>query len=176
MLIKAYGLFWQADEVNWNPGTGNRGQFLLLGRIGWTRNKVIAADFRRQRGLYILYNDYGPYYVGLNRQLDLGTRLKQHRSDVHAGKWDRFSWFGFCNVLESRDELGLQVNKLMTEYAIGRPNQEIADMEALLIKALGTPVNLKKMRFQSARQWTHVRLDQVESVMSRLRPGQGHQR
>ncbi len=175
MLIKAYGLFWRADEVDWNPGTGNRNQFRLLGRIGWTGGRIIAADFRRQRGLYILYNDYGPYYVGLNRLRDLGTRLKEHQHDLHAGKWDRFSWFGFCSVLEARDETGLQVNRLITDYAIGSPTQEIADMEALLIKALGTPVNLKKMRFRSAKEWVQVRSDQVETVMGRLRPGRGRQ-
>ncbi len=58
-FIHAYGLFWSAHEVTW---TG-RGQFRLLGHIGTRRPDV--CDFRPQRGIYILHDDYGPYYVGL---------------------------------------------------------------------------------------------------------------
>ena len=76
MLIKAYGLFWRADEVNWQPGRGSRGEFMLLGRRGKNRPNLQLANFRRQSGIYILYSDYGPYYVGLARENSLGRRLK----------------------------------------------------------------------------------------------------
>jgi hypothetical protein len=86
MLIKAYGLFWSKDEVNWDPGKGNRGQFKLLGHRGKNRPGVRVADFRRQSGLYILYGNYGPHYVGLTRADRLGTRLKEHRTDPPRGR------------------------------------------------------------------------------------------
>ncbi len=46
MLINAYGLFWRADEVDWSPGSGNHGQFRLLGRSGVNRPGLRVADFR----------------------------------------------------------------------------------------------------------------------------------
>jgi hypothetical protein len=32
MLIKTYGLFWRAAEIDWHPGNGKTGAFRLLGR------------------------------------------------------------------------------------------------------------------------------------------------
>ena len=46
MLIRAYGLFWSADEVNWHPGRGSSGQFMLLGRRGKNRPNLQLTDFR----------------------------------------------------------------------------------------------------------------------------------
>lgn len=63
MSIKNYGLFWRADEVNWFPGTGNKGQFRLLGRQGMNLPGLTLADFREQCGIYILYGNYGPHYT-----------------------------------------------------------------------------------------------------------------
>lgn len=54
MLIRAYGLFWKANEVDWYPGRGGRGRFVLLGRRGKNRPNLQLADFRHQSDLYIL--------------------------------------------------------------------------------------------------------------------------
>ena len=62
-FIHAYGLFWSADEVNW---TG-RGQFRLGASEPVERPDV--CDFRPQRGIYILHDDYGPDHVGLTTSL-----------------------------------------------------------------------------------------------------------
>lgn len=132
MLIRAYGLFWSADEVEWYPGGGNKGRYMLLGRQGERRPKLQLADFRTQSGLYILYGDYGPYYVGKADRL--GRRLKQHLNDRHAGKWSRFSWFGFRPVLTSRNEMGLQQLKEPRQKTRGTTPQAISEMEALLIE------------------------------------------
>src|SRR5581483_1996702 len=47
---------------------------------GGDKNKpgLRICDFRKQRGIYILYGDLGAHYVGLTRQQDLGKRLKDH--------------------------------------------------------------------------------------------------
>jgi hypothetical protein len=156
MIIRAYGLFWRADEIEWNPGRGRAGEFRLLGRRGANRPTRRVADFRTQRGLYILYGDYGPYYVGLTRRQDLGKRLKDHLADHHANRWDRFSWFGFRQVLKTTDD-GLCKLKDLPSLSLGSPDDAIADMEALLIKALGLAHNLKQMKFKSAQEWTQVR-------------------
>ena len=90
-------LFWEREEVNWTPGSGHRAEFRLLGRQGVNKPTLRVADFRRQHGLYVLYGDYGPHYVGLTRERGgLGDRLKAHNRDHHANSWGRFCWFGFC--------------------------------------------------------------------------------
>jgi hypothetical protein len=83
MVIRSYGLFWQCDEVNWHPGAGNKKAFRLLGRSGTNLPGLRLADFRDQRGIYVLYGDYGPHYVGLTRKRGLGLRLKHHLFDGH---------------------------------------------------------------------------------------------
>ena len=166
MLIKAYGLFWRADDV-WQEGV--RGRRELLGRRGYQSTHLEVCNFWRQQGLYVLYDEYGPYYVGLVRSGTLGSRLHSHYSrDVHRGRWDRFSWFGFCAVLSARDERGMQMMKLRAERSVGASDDAIADMETLLIKSLGTKPNLRKGRFQAGVEWTQVRADDREDMLDRL--------
>lgn len=50
---------------------------------------VITRFVDRRNGIYALYKDEALYYVGLASNLK--GRVKQHLSDRHAGKWDRFS-------------------------------------------------------------------------------------
>lgn len=165
MLIRAYGLFWRADEIEWNPGSGNGSSFQLLGRRG-AGSTLRVADFRTQTGIYILYGDYGPYYVGLTRT-SMGKRLKDHLTDKHDGKWQRFSWFGFANVLQQRDASGLQQLKQL-KLTTGTPNEAIADIEALLILAMG-PRNTNKMSFKKAEEWKQVPWEQRQKVLAKAR-------
>jgi hypothetical protein len=158
MGIRAFGLFWRADEVDWEPGRGNA--FHLLGRNGMNLPKRRIVDFRDQQGLYILYGNYGPHYVGLT-QKSLGKRLKDHTLDKHAGKWDRFSWFGFRPVMVKKVN-GLNQLKVLPTLAIDSPQDSIADMEALLIKALGLADNKNNMNFQDAIEWEQIKLDELE--------------
>lgn len=168
MLIRAYGLFWRADEIEWNPGAGNRGRYMLLGRRGKNRPGLQLSDFRRQSGLYILYSNYGPYYVGLAREGSLGGRLKRHRKDRHAERWDRFSWFGFRSVLTKRNELGLQELKTLRRRAGGPMHQQIGELEALLIRGLGLENNYAKMRFPGAKEWTQVKEHEVDEYLDKV--------
>src|SRR6476659_4998696 len=103
MVIQSYGLFWRRDEVTWHPGAGKKKAFRLLGRRGTNRPGLRLSDFRDQQGIYVLYGNYGPHYVGLTRKRGLGQRLKDHTGDEHWDRWDRFSWFGFCQVRNRRN-------------------------------------------------------------------------
>ncbi len=170
MLIKAYGLFWRADQVNWNPGRGHRGEFKLLGRRGKNRPGLRVTDFRKQSGLYILYGNYGPHYVGLTRTNRMGGRLKDHLSDSHAGEWDRFSWFGFRDVLIGRDTYGLCPLRLLSTVSLGNLHDEIGDMEALLIRGLGLTTNLNKMKFRTALLWKQVEDHEIHEYLNRVAP------
>ena len=166
MLIRNFGYFWRRDEVDWYPGRG--GRFELLGRRGAYRPGLRVADFRDQRGLYVLYGNHGPYYVGLARRRGIGDRLKDHNADGLSHGWDRFSWFGFRRVLVSRDERRLWRLAGTTEWAAGDMNSVIGDMEALLIKALGCPSNVAKMNFPRGEEWIQVKAHEADTYLKRI--------
>lgn len=166
MFIKSFGLFWSADEVEWNPGYG--GKFRLLGRSGKILPALRVADFRDQLGIYILYGNPGPYYVGLTKKQGLGKRLKQHRENEHKGKWDRFSWFGFCAVLKGKDNDGLCKLAKMAQIAVGNPTSVITDVEALLIRAMGLQPNAAQPKFENAEEWKQIKALEHEHFMSKI--------
>lgn len=168
MQIRAYGLFWDKDEVEWSRGSGTTWD--LLGRRGTNRGTLTVADFRQQQGLYILYGNHGPYYVGLTKKQGLGKRLKDHLDDDHGPRWQRFSWFGFCRVLKTTDDRGVHPVAKLAETGIGSPGDAIADTEALLIKALGLPSNVRSMSFKRAAEWAQIRKgDEYDRYIERLR-------
>lgn len=168
MQVTSYGLFWRESEINWEPGRGIRKKFCLWGRIGSNRGTIRVADFRTQQGIYILYDEYGPSYVGLTRKLGLGARLKEHRTDHLREKWDRFSWFGFLPVLSKTNLNGVQ--------EIGSPQSDvtedtattIGDLEALLIRAIGPKRNTAKMNFKNAERWNQIEDENVDQFLNRL--------
>ena len=168
-FIRCYGLFWRRQEVIWSRADGS-GAYRLLGRLGTNAPKVQVCDFRAQRGIYVLYDDYGSYYVGLARNQAIGNRLRTHTRDVHADRWDRFSWFGFMQVLkrplpDGTRDLGAPPHRLLTNS-----HWTIGDMEALLIQALGTQHrgNLQTMKFAAAQMWTQVMRDEVETYFAKV--------
>lgn len=167
MVIKSYGLFWRCDEVNWHPGAGNRKAFRLLGRAGTNLPGLRLADFPDQRGIYVLYGNYGPHYVGLTRERGIGQRLKDHLADEHADMWDRFSWFGFCSVLKSCDDDGICRLRKLASVSMGTPRKAIGDMEALLIKAMGLR-NKADMKFSAAREWKQVKVLETDKYLARV--------
>ncbi|MFZ3357873.1 MAG: GIY-YIG nuclease family protein [Xanthobacteraceae bacterium] len=166
-LIQAFGLFWRADEINWSPGTGKRYDWRLYGRRGATSKKLQIADFRNQKGIYILYGNYGPHYVGLTRKKGLGQRLKDHLFDVHKGKWDRFSWFGFCTVLQKTDRWGIHKLRDMPLSKSTSPERMIADLEAMLIRSMALR-NINRMKFVTAREWKQIEKDEWPKYERRL--------
>jgi hypothetical protein len=167
MLVQAYGLFWDRQEVDWNPGGGKRCR--LLGHFGENRPTLRVADHWEQGGLYVLYSYLGPYYVGLVRGARLGLRLKEHTRDRHRDYWVRFSWFGFRKVLKRQDDLGLCDLARLSTTTIGSPVGVIRDMEALLIKAMAT-YNIRNMNFSRADEWEQVRRDERDYYLERVRP------
>jgi hypothetical protein len=163
MFVKSYGLFWRRDEVDWNPGTG--GQWRLIGRNGMNSPGIRIAGFRHQTGIYVLYGNHGAYYVGLTRS-SLGKRLKDHLTDEHWNAWDRFSWFGFRKVLKGLDHQGLNKLGPLADTAIMKPKKVIADVEALLIRAMG--LNIRQMNFASADEWTQIQIDETDKYLAKI--------
>jgi hypothetical protein len=84
-LVRAFGEFWNPDLVNW------KNSFQLLGSDQHGR----SVNAYEQRGIYVLYEDYVPVYIGKAYKQSIGWRLQLHRESERKGpRWDRFSWFG----------------------------------------------------------------------------------
>ncbi len=167
MLIGAYGMFWERDGVDWNPGSGSAA-WRLLGRRGVNRPGLRVADFRRARGVYILFDHHGAHYVGLARGAGgLGERLKQHLSDTHADKWQRFCWFAFDGVGYHAGTDGFHPVQFRDQPVPAADEEVIRELEALLITVLGTR-GQNKMKFQAAEGWTQVPWWDQEAWLSRV--------
>jgi len=97
-LIATAGLFWEERKAQWGS-PGKRGQ--LAGVLSTARRKR-SVDFSDQVGIYALYANYALVYVGQTGKgaQALLKRLREHRRDDLAGRWNQFSWFGFRRVLK----------------------------------------------------------------------------
>lgn len=175
-FIRSYGMFWKSSEVDWNGSSSGR-RLELLGRHKQNAGSLKVANFWDQRGIYILYNDYGAYYVGRTHgeTMNLGKRLRNHhdgKSSPHRGKWDRFSWFGWRGVLSSQDERGLQRLRNIPQRVLTDSTKTVEDIEALLIHSLGTihVGNARSETFKAAIHWDQVALDDREYYLRKISP------
>lgn len=149
-LIGAYGLFWRKEEVNWTARN-----WQLLGYRGTNRPGLRVCDFRRTRGVYVLFNDYGAEYAGLARGTEgIGSRLLSHTTDG-TKDWDRFCWFGFDDVVDASAQL-LRWSEVRLRDAVAEVSSEdaVREFEALLIQLLG--VNKQKMQFLRGEKWRQL--------------------
>jgi hypothetical protein len=153
-LIHAYGLFWKEDDVHWGKGS-QRGQLLGVPAAGRSQEPV---DFRGQAGIYVLYADYDLVYVGQagSGRARLFARLRGHRRDHLANRWNRFSWFGTRRVLTQG-----RLAKATTRH---HPtlSSVLHQLEAVLIAAAEPPLNRKGGNFGSnAARYLQVRDDRL---------------
>lgn len=133
------GARWKASDVWWNSASQN-GQ--LLG-VKLKAEKGAEVNFAQQSGIYVLYADFTPVYVGqANKRLY--ARLKQHhlRDDL-AGRWDRFSWFGFRSVIGGNNP---KLSKPGVNFSIST-TQLLDHLEAMLIHAFEPALNGQEGRF-----------------------------
>lgn len=141
-LIVAVGFFWGADLVGWG-GPGKQGQ--LLGVLA-TAKRENPIDFSDQVGVYVLYANYRLVYVGQTGKgkQALLHRLRQHRSDDLAGRWDRFSWFGVRRVLKQ--------SQLSKKNAAFHPTlvNVLDQVEGILIHAAEPSLNLQRGRLKKS--------------------------
>jgi hypothetical protein len=145
LLIQNYGLFWRGRDVFWGePGkSGN-----LLGLRANSRSSE-PIDFREQTGIYVLYADYHLLYVGQagygNKKLF--DRLRAHRFDHLAERWNRFSWFGLRWVKAT--------GKLSNDTANKHPTipEVLNHLEAVLISATEPALNRQGGRWGQAVQY-----------------------
>jgi len=126
--IRALGMFWRRDMVNWTTSPQLFGQ---------QQKNATLVDFGEQRGVYLLHDGRETVYVGRVTDQDLGKRLAQHTSDRLNGRWDRFSWFGIYAVTQDGKVVPRQDLSLS-------PDQIILELEAVLIESLEPPLNRRR--------------------------------
>ena len=126
-IVPAYGLYWERDKVNW--GKGSKG---ILGRQTPDSNEV---DFSEQHGVYLLHNDRSVIYVGRTTG-SLRGRLNSHRQGKKSPRWNRFSWFGLCDVNDNDKD-----GKLKPPPSQIDTQDLVVALESVLIEALEPPVN-----------------------------------
>lgn len=118
-IIRTYGVYWKRDSVDWNGSA-------LMGR----QLNGQPVDFGEIRGIYILYDNREPIFVGQAISVGLLNKLKTHTQDRLANRWNRFSWFGIYGVNQSGS-----IHKVNT-FSFAKIN-DIADaLEAILVEGL----------------------------------------
>lgn len=170
-LIKAYGLFWRLEETEWRQQRPSGRNLRLLGRRGGQ-----VSDFWRQWGLYVLYGNYGPYYVGISSEV--GKRVHDHfKSQRHRNKWDRFSWFGFNEVGDATDGNGLALINVREKLERRKSSElkfanALADMEAVLFRAMSPVGNDATPGFGDTRaqEWKQVESRDVDRLLKQIKP------
>jgi hypothetical protein len=159
-IIESYGLFWDAADVAWDIGGNKRA---LLGAPAWQK-KAVPINFATQVGIYVLYSGHKMIYVGQvgSGRATLFGRLRRHRHDRLARRWDRFSWFGL-RVVKDNGTLG-------TVRSIKRSqlNTILNQMEAILVAAAEPVLNKQGGRFGRRHRYVQIwdeRLGPTESEM-----------
>jgi len=137
-LIRTYGEFWSPDVVDWAKS------WRLLGTER-PDSKGPIINVYEERGIYVLYKDFEPVYVGKADRQSIGYRLQLHRASRRKGpRWDRFSWFGIRG-LTSKGEL-----RNLNASAHADTSELIATLEALLIAVINPRLNARKEKFKNA--------------------------
>lgn len=135
VLIKAYGEYWNPEFVDWESKK-------LIGRRSRVRGHEI--NVYDEMGVYVLYKDFQPVYVG-KAERSIGARLSGHRRSLRKGpRWDSFSWFGIREILKSG-----RLKERKSRYG-STSRQLIATLEALLITVIDPKLNYRREKLKNA--------------------------
>jgi hypothetical protein len=155
-IIRTFGEYWNPNLVNWENS------WKLLG----TRSKSKKGpdlDVYEERGVYVLYNDYLPVYVGKAFRQSIGYRLQLHRESRRKGsRWDSFSWFGLRGF-KSGDEL-----RSLSKVPSVRPEALIETLEALLIVVIDPKLNSRRETLKGAIPLYQSETDRPKDTDQRL--------
>ena len=133
-----------------------------MGKLS-TRSKGPDIDVYEERGVYVLYNDFDPVYVGKADGQSIGWRIHLHRESQRKGpRWDRFSWFGLRG-LRSDGQL-----RALGTYAHLPKSELIATLEALLIMVIDPRLNARREKFKNATRLSQSDADKHADADERL--------
>jgi hypothetical protein len=155
-MIRNFGLKWDRRCIDWGgKGKGNAGRLMGKGPTSYGVKSQIEVDFRDQVGIYILYDDHEPIYVGQTGAGNqrLFSRLKQHTSDHLSDRWDKFSWFGFRSL--NTDGSFRSNDGGLTRQINGAKTLDL--IEGLLIQVLEPKLNKQGARWSGIEQYSQLR-------------------
>jgi hypothetical protein len=136
MLIKAFGLFWNPDLVDWGSvGAGNSGKLIGKTKIDGEKFKI---DYWEAKGIYVLHTDFKTVYVGQAYSVPIGKRIRDHLSDRFAGRWDMFSWYSVSNPRKTQLDVSQPGQRSLN------PDTIINTLEALAILVADPALNRKR--------------------------------
>jgi hypothetical protein len=162
-IIQTYGLFWNESDVYWNTTSKNA---QLLGFPHRSKNSG-PRNFKDQVGIYVLYSGHDIIYVGQTGSGNnrLFSRLKKHRNDHLAGRWDKFSWFGLLRLLDSGRLSGANLRTTSSLQV------SLNHIEAVLLAATEPVLNKQGGRFgrqaKKIHQYRDEKLGKTESDLIR---------
>jgi hypothetical protein len=157
-IINAFGIYWNRNLVHWKSTP----DLLGIQQVGATE-----VNFKDQKGIYLLHDGRETIYIGQAIEQPLGKRLKDHTTDRLAGRWDRFSWFGFYPVTE---DAKLNLDAKFKDFTI----QNLGDiLEAILIESIEPRQNRKQGNsFQGIeylqKEAPEIRKKQTEQMIREL--------
>ena len=156
MLIRAYGLLWNPDTVEWGKkGAGNKGK--LSGKVK-LKGKTHQIDFWEAQGIYVLHADFKAVYVGKADANRLGPRLRDHLTDRFAGRWDMFSWFSLSTIATTYKGVRAPGERQVAA-------KTLADtLEALAILIADPALNRRRENLPSAAQAEQVKSPHPQTV------------
>ena len=182
MIIKNMGLFWKPENVNWGkPGPGGAGRLLGYARLDKEKfsspdvEEVIAnesdqprgkkihqefttVDFRKQIGIYALYQDFKIVYVGqAGPTTDIFSRLRVHKTDHLTSRWNNFSWFGLKKV-DLKESNKDKIHQLCDLKEETHSHATIVDhLEGILIEVLENIENRQGASFNGTVKFLQLR-------------------
>jgi hypothetical protein len=157
-IINAFGIYWNKNHVHWKTTP----DLLGIQLVGATE-----VNFKDQKGIYLLHDGREIIYIGQAIEQPLGKRLKDHTNDRLAGRWNRFSWFGFYPVTE---DAKLNLDAKFKDFTI----QDLGDiLEAILIESIEPRQNRKQGNsFQGIeylqKEAPEIRKKQTEQMIREL--------
>lgn len=157
-IINAFGIYWNRNLVHWKSTP----DLLGIQQVGATE-----VNFKDQKGIYLLHDGRETIYIGQAIEQPLGKRLKDHTVDRLAGRWDRFSWFGFYPV---KEDAKLNLDAKFKDFTI----QNLGDiLEAILIESIEPRQNRKQGNsFQGIeylqKEAPEIRKKQTEQMIREL--------
>jgi hypothetical protein len=154
-LLRYYGLHWDEQQVKWS-GKGAAQRAVLKGKI-----KRDEYDFGESRGVYALFKDFHLVYVGQAFARPLGLRLREHRQDYKAGRWDTFSWFS-PSILTQKGRL-----KELPSLKTIKPRELVDTLEAFGILIADPHLNRQRMKIPGATEVKQIPLNQLKQPVAK---------
>lgn len=127
LAVTSFGIYWDREaERNTTELYGEH----LPDSAGKKQTGVV--NFANQHAVYLLHHDREIIYVG--RTVCLASRLHEHTTSATLhDRWDRFSWFGFREVVHDGSGGRLGEPQLPTGFSV---SDLMSVVEGILIEAV----------------------------------------